>query len=464
MNQIACRFIAATLCVSPLVLAQVPTLAESDFEPTGEALLDSTAIVVLPVEVRSTNPTYPQLAEAVYNEFLDQLREIDGVHVIDPALVKPYSTSSLEPEDIARQLGAATVLTRRLAPHPSPAYQVRYAFVDVRSGKHHVSGSMRSVEEWEPDDSLDKRVREAIAGTMESVEQGIFPDRRNADDYERTRAEAKARFLNASLSVKDRLAALNALRPASMMSYPRQYADGGASLTGEVSIAVAQLATQSNDPAVRAMLWQTMVGVGDPNLVDPLLHALTNDVDAWVRTRAATALAIHKDAPGVRELLGNAMEHDSDRRVRTAAQLAMATRDERRAVLRLMFMDATLPESERRTALYNLRTLDHNDPVLVDTEFAIAMVELAKTSTSPRTRRLMWFSLGRMGGAAAVEPLIDALSSEPDETMREVLVDALSKLIDEPGVSDALSNAQSNDRSPLVRAAAGCALRGGGWC
>lgn len=463
MNRIVCRIIAATLWVSPLVLAQEPTSAGSGFEPTGETFLDSTAIAVLPVEVRSTNPTYPQLAEAVYNEFLDQLRKIDGVHVIDPALVKPYSTSSLEPEDIARQLGAATVLKSSVAADP-PAYQVRYAFVDVRSGKHHISGSMRSFEEWGPDDSLDERIREGIAETMESVETGIFPDRRNEIDYEAARAEAKARFLNASLSVEDRLVALNALRPGFRFGYPLRYVDGGATLTGDIAIAAAQLATESNDPIVRSTIWQSMIGVGDPNLVDPLLHALANDVDARVRTRAAAALAVHKDAPGVREALDNAMEQDPEWRVRTAAHLAMATRDEQRAALRLTVMDTTLPESERRTALGNLSMMDHNDPVLLDTALAISMVELAKTSTSPRTRRLIWLSLGQMGGAAVVEPLIEAMSSEPDEIMREVLVDALSKLIDDPGVRDALAKAQSNDRSPLVRAAAECALRGGGWC
>ena len=463
MKRIVGSIVAATLWVSPLVLAQEPTSAGPGFQPIAETFLDATAIAVLPVEVRSTNPTYPQLAEAVYNEFLDRLRKIDGVHVIDPALIEPYSTSSLAPEDIARQLGAATVLESSVAADP-PAYQVRYAFVDIQSGKHHESGFMRSTEEWVPSGSLDERIREGIAESMVSVERSIFPDRRNEFAYGAARAEAKARFLDVGLSVKDRLAALHALRPGVRVGYPRQYVDGGASLTGEIAIAAAQLAIESDDPNVRITIWQIMVGVNDPNLVDALLHSLGNDVDARIRATAAAALAVHKDTPRVREELDNAIEHDPDRRVRMAAQLAIASREEQRAILRLAVMDTELPGSERRAALSSLWVINHNEPVPVDTELAASMLALAKSSTDRRTRRLVWSSLGQMGGAAAVDPLIEALASEPDENMREVLVGAMSKLIDEPGIRDVLVKAQTDDGSPLVRAAAGCALQGGGWC
>ncbi|MEM7281369.1 MAG: HEAT repeat domain-containing protein [Pseudomonadota bacterium] len=463
MNRIIGSIVTATLLTSPYVLAQETPSAADGSEQSGEYALDPAAVVVFPVEARSSSRNYTQLAEVVHNEFLAQLKKIQGIHVIDPGLVKPYSRSSLDNKDVARQLGAATMLESSVVASP-PAYEVRYAFISIQSGKHHISGSMRSFEKWEPGHSLSERILEGIAESMTSVEWGIFPDRRSAGDYEQTKAKARARFLNGSLSAKDRLAALRTLTPPIRLGYPRQYADGGVSLTGEVAIAAAQLALESDDPKVRMRVWLTMVGVDDRYLVDPLIHALAHDVDARVRSRAATALAVHKHAPGVREALENAREHDPSRSVRSSAQLAAATAEEQKAILRSTVMDTSYPESERRAALYSLWTINRKERFVIDDELAGSMIKLANTSSSRPTQRLVWVSLGEMGGATVVQPLIETLHSETDETMREVLVEALSNLIDQQEVRDTLRNVQSDDHSPLVRAAAQCALRGGGWC
>lgn len=458
-----CSAVAAILFVSPLVLARQGTMEAHSSAQAVEASLDYAAIAVMPVEVLSTNPTHTQLARAVHAELLDLLAEIDGLHVIDPASVRAYEASALKPEDIARQLGAATFLQSSIAADPR-GFTVRFACIQVDTGKHHISGSLYGNAEWQPGKGLDSETQNEIANIVTSIEHGIFRDRaRSAADYETDKAEARARFLDARLSVEERVKALGVLRPPMRSGYPRQYVDGGASLQGEVAIAVAQLATESDEPAIRALLWQTMVSVGDPHLVDPLLYALASDAEARVRAQAAAALAVHLSAPGVLETLGDASEMDPDRHVREAARLAMASREEQRALLRLMAMDRSRPDRDRSSALYSLRSIYGEEPMPFDSELATAMVELATTSTSPRTRSSVWFSLGQMGGAAAAELLAEALSAEPEETVRETMVDALSRHIDEPGVREALATAQFKDESPLVRKAAERGLRGDKW-
>lgn len=461
MKRILICIVAAGLGVCPPALAQEIEAGDSSLERTVQLVLDPSAVVVLPVEPLSADPKYSDLAAAIYDELLSQLAAIEGIYIVDPELVEPYAASSLDPAEIARHLGAATVLQSGVHAE-ARGYGIRMKCIDAQTGKQHFSSGSRSYWDWEPQSGTDDKIRDLISYAAESVEESIFSNRQ--PDFQQESVKATATILDTSLSVAQRLEALNKLPRGQMAGFPHQYTDGGAALSGEVAIAAAQLASESQDPSVKISIWRIMAGVADSSLVQPLVHSLNSDKDAGVRKEAAKALAVHLDEPGVWDALEMAAAHDPDSHVRSAAHFTMSSPEDRREVLRTTAMDVSLPEQERRTAMFKLwYHFGYDDPMPADEELTAAMVNLAKTAKDPKTRGSVWSSMGRMGGSEIVKPLIEALSEEPSETVRESVVGSLLKVIDEPGVREALASAQSKDTSPLVRQAAERVLGGAEW-
>lgn len=444
----------AWLALSSLVQAQ-------DDASDSVDSLDPFSIVILPVKVRSTETGMDELAGVILAELQTLVGEIDGLHIVEPDLVEPYAESGLDAEAIARELGAATVLESSLSARPN-GYQIRYAFIDAQDGNHYSNGGMLGRGKWGPDFALDTRVRETLARNIGNLETSLFPDRRTTD-YEALRAEARTTLLNTGMGDAERLAALRALQPGFTAEHPG-YADGGASLTGDIAVASIQLATDSPNPFVRASVWHVMRWVPDSNLIEPLLHALAHDEDAKVRKAAAMALENHRGSANVVAALRNAAKTDRDPDVRSEAEFSAADAEEQFELLSRAVMDPTLRDSERRYALIRLVSKSPDIQLAIDSPLVSAALEWVETAERPDLRNSIWWNLHQLVGAPVVEPVIDALFTDPSENTREALADLLSKYLDEPGVRDALRKVKANDDSPLVTAAATCALQGGGWC
>jgi len=446
--------LAITLCLPCLSRADVSS--STDVGEDGQFALDPGAVVVLPVEALSTEPKYAILADSVRRALELQIAGIEGIHLIDPRLVVPFTATEALPSAIGRLLGAATVIQSTVATG-DPGYRIRINCIEARTGNELFSVGVHHYLDWVPGTSGQKEIEDRVISVTESIEYALFPDRRPNRDKEFE--TARTTLMDGSRSEKERLLALNDLRPPTTSGYPQQYIDDGAALGGDVAIVAAQIASESNAAGIRAGIWYAMTGVPDPVLIQPLIHSLGNDAVALVRERAALALAIHNYDLGARAALESAGNNDPDQKVRHAAKLAASTEEGRRDLLQQIIVDIDVPERERRRAIFHRSQLIDVDAGPPDEALIAAMVVFAKTASETRTRQMAWFRLGSMAGPEIVDDLIAALTDEPSETVREWIVTALEENIDEPGVRAALENTRLNDTSLLVRSIAERALQ-----
>jgi TolB-like protein/HEAT repeat protein len=436
-----------TVAYGALPLAQAQQSATQSGQRADAVVLDRFTVAVLPTVTLTNDPAHSELADDLIKEILDQLAAVDGVHVVDPELIRSYADSSLSPVEIGRELGAATVVESSIRP-AARGYTTKIQVFDAVTAKLKSSSAAMS---YRPsiNDSAFERMHEWVSTAVRSIEHGIYPDR--MPDRAIQSAIARVTFLDTTRTVAERIEALRELRPPTMSGYPPRYIDGGAALSGEVAATAAQLATQSHDPNVKVFIWKTLTGVNDQNLVQPLIYSLTHDSQARVRAAAAAALAAYSDQPVVRDALEAAENGDPNVDVQQAAYYAMLSIESLRREFSKIVLDSSLPEAERRTALFRLVQINRDYPIPLDQDLVETIADFATTSKDAQTRRSAWFMLVQLGGSEAVSHLIDALTEEPSEVVRERIVSLLSKSLDEPDVLDAIKYAHSNDTSPLVR-------------
>ena len=123
-----------------------------------------------------------------------------------------------------------------------------------------------------------------------------------------------AQALDGGLPVAERLAAFARLRG--------QMRDDGTDARLPALEGMLALARATDDPAVRAAVYESCLHLSEPDLVEPLLGALRDDASAAVRSAAALALGALVEAPGVRDALERTVEADGDETVKDAAFLA----------------------------------------------------------------------------------------------------------------------------------------------
>jgi len=295
------------------------------------------------------------------------------------------------------------------------------------------------------DDFLDWRLPDFV----KQVERFVF--RNPASDTQPTRIEREAIFLDTSRSEAERLEALSRLY--SPMNGRRGIENGSEALSNAVVVAAAEMALYSENASVRANVWRQMLGVGDPYLIQPLLHSLSNDPDEDVREEAAKALRDFLDAPEVKGALEYAWNYDISETVRREARYSMLSSTEQQAMLREIVLDTTLTDWERWRAFYGLR-YEHSLDSGFDPELNAALVEIARSASNSGTRRSVWNWLSQVDDPGLVDPLLSTLASDPDEEVREVVVRALQQYLGQPGVVEALEGVLVTDTSPLVRSAA----------
>ena len=448
-----CAAITLYLCVLPLAAQEDGST--NSINPQEQLALDNTALAVLPLEVLSTDPRAPSVAAAINEAILSRLSSIAGLNVVASDLVLPFADSTLAPKEIARVLGVGSVLSGSLQ------IRDRHWGVNVR-----VIGAQNGGTFWGSrlprvardgglyavgDVDFDAQLQELASGVAEDVEKRFFPER--TPDRQQAIAEGQARFLNSGLSDRERLDALQELWPF-VGNAASSYRDKRKEvLSGAVAVAAAQIAIDANDSGIRAAVWGEMAGVGDPYLIQPLLHSLANDNSERVRRQAAKTLRDFLDEPGVQDALEYAGENDASEWVRSEIRFSTLSEAEQQEEFLMTALDTTKTERERLSALYRLRYDARFTKRALSDEVIIAMAQLAKSSDSPRTRRGVWSQLEKTGDTYLVPPMAEALATDPDEEVRETVARGLGDFLGYPGVREDLEEALLNDTSPLVRKA-----------
>ncbi len=436
--------------------AQADRHANESAQQAESIILDPFTVVVLPTAALSEDPAYSTVADTVFAEIRRRIGTVDGVHMVAPELVEPYRDSALSQVAIARQLGSATVVESRVSPSAN-GFSIFLWSHNAVDGK--LNFSTASMFYGEINEGLDvERLRDWVSSAVESIEHDLHPER--APDRETQKDNARSVFLDTNRSERERMEALNELRPARIGAYPPKYINDGEALSGDIAAAAAELAMQSEDPQIRASIWRTVSGVKDASLVQPLLLSLSDDPEPQVRVQAAEALAGHIHEPGVREALETAGYYDDDSSVRQAAYYATLSQEVLFQEYTQDVIDASLPEVTRRQALFRLWQINQDGRFALEADMTAAIAHFLSSSADARTRHTGWYSLSRVAGTDAVEYLLVALTEETNLAVRANIISALSDFLDEPGVRDAIEDAQANDTSEHVRDAAGRVLRG----
>ncbi len=441
------RSAALALCLCALPLAAQEDGSTDSVDLQEQLALDTNALAVLPIEILTTDPRAPALAAEAYEAILNQLAAIEGLYVIGRESVLPYADSALPAVEIARELGVGTILESSIRAEPI-GILLDVDLIDAQTGEesHGSAGLLElnpNVQIVDPPFNLDTLMPDMASRIAEQVESTLFPTAKPQADPQQVIAEAQAMVLDASLSDSERLDALKKLpsRSEELRS-------------DAVVIAAAQIAMSSDASRVRAGVWREMAGVDDPYLVQPLLHSLANDIDEDVRRVAAeTLLRGFLDEPDVRGALEYAAENDASEWVRNEIRLSMLSETERQEELRATVLDTTKTDRERSLALGNLwmGMFRNSNPEALSGEVVVAMVEMARTSNSPRIRSEVWSYLNGTSDPYLVQPLLDALANDSDERVRDAAAKGLTEFLAESGVHEALEQARVNDASPLVR-------------
>lgn len=137
---------------------------------------------------------------------------------------------------------------------------------------------------------------------------------RREREREQQRTEMRARFLEPSLPLAERLDALRRLRRL-----------GDGARAGAVAQTAIAIARTSLDPDTRAAVWRYMDGSDAPALAPHLIVSLQMDADPDVREEAADTLSSFRDRPDVRAALEAALQ-DPDEAVRREAAQALGRR------------------------------------------------------------------------------------------------------------------------------------------
>lgn len=158
----------------------------------------------------------------------------------------------------------------------------------------------------------------------------------------------QARFQNFSLAPDERFQAFVDL-------FKLQANTGGNDLLGDPQVVRAAIEmSQLTDATQRAQLWRALRGIGNPDLIDPLLASLQQDSEE-ARIAAAETLALDFNAnPRVQAALESAADSDPDSLVRALARRGLSGEAAWQAHVAASLKDSALPASQRAEALLHV--------------------------------------------------------------------------------------------------------------
>jgi TolB-like protein len=420
------------------------------------ATIDPRGVAILPASVPAADPSQRGIANFINAELRRQLATINGVRLVPAATSDAYANRLLSPFEIGQALDAATLIRVTVRPGLQ-GILISISVRDSRSSdlKVWTSGYSRVDDIPAPIN----RIQHAVAAVRENVEYWGDAERQAYRDA--MEEVVRPIILDDTRTDQERLHALSVLAPPRFgVGEVLRYPDGGAVLGGQVAVAAGNIAKNSDVPAVRQDIWQTMTGVGDAVILPPVLGALASDPEPSVRIAAARALSAHVNEPGVREALDTARKTDTDPDVRAMAQDVLTAPDILFDDHRATFMDVGLPSLQRLGGLSALMLIHGVNPIPVDGELLDAIAEYAATSPDPWTRVSAWQHYTSLVDSDAIGPLATALEFDESAVVRERVVMELNNFTSYPGITELITNTCNNDMSQYVRYAALRALDG----
>jgi len=292
------------------------------------------------------------------------------------------------------------------------------------------------------DSSLEQRIADlekAVAHLSRSSD--YLMDRGQLPMDESKIQDMHARFMDANLSDRDRLRALEALRR-----------NGG--FGDDVAAhALAWLQSSTNAGTQRALL-QQLDGMTNSMFLQPFL-SMASSQDANVRQEAVENLRHFMKDPQVEALLWDIIKKDPDGDVRDEAEQALERgpfTETRIAALQQRGLD---PQASLDERLLAMRALDRAN---ADTGPVVTFLADLAGKTGDGDERLKLFrAFDGMNNPALKIPLVNGLQ-DPNPLIREEAVDALSGFRD-PEIKQWLQYVAQNDADPEVRREAYQALQ-----
>ncbi len=274
----------------------------------------------------------------------------------------------------------------------------------------------------------------------------------------------QARFRDFSLPPDERFQAFVEL-------FKLQAKADGKDLLGDPQVVRAAVElSQLTDATHRAQLWRALRGIGDPELVDPLLTSLQQD-SGEARIAAAETLAVDFSGnPRVLAALESTAISDPDALVRALARRGVSGEGAWQAYVESSLKDSTLPASRRIEALLHelyppdtINGIPDGSPasyrqILQDLDDA-SVAALAEVF--PKAEQLRKWPgnnlIGNFAGAHSQHPavkqmLLTVLAQDSRAPNRSVAGEMLAvRHAGDPQVRQALTRAASTDQDASVR-------------
>lgn len=404
----------------------VEPIAASDATYPLDPYLDPYSIVVVAVSDPTAGEEAAVRLAGCYDAIVERLRSVAGLNVIAGEHLRGLSRHP-EPEfQAARELGAGSMLV--LTPLPDTCLAVRY---NLQTRVLNILGS------------TDPQRAEL---TVERLRDQTFKDSATI------LAERRGRILDPARSEEERLNELLRLRPPDPRAPPTTF--------DEATVAAAvQIALTSRDANRRGTAWLALLGVTDPQVVQPALYALENDAEN-VRTQAALALAPFADQPAVREALTRAAAVVPSERararaiccfftVRSAARLALRAGEDNADAVRKNVLDESLTPQERLV----LRGIYYVTLSQIGDEAARAVFALGSSSDDEKVRSRAWHLLSDVSEKDFIPALLEDLARHSAESVRAAAAEGLTQHRDDPDVRAALDRALADSSGQVQRAA-----------
>jgi HEAT repeat protein len=247
--------------------------------------------------------------------------------------------------------------------------------------------------------------------------------------------EARARFLNTTLSDRDRLRAMQLLRR-------------NGALPDDLALSALAWVQSSTNAGTRRALLQQLDGVTNAAFRQPLLSLATTDENSNVRAEAAENLRAFINDPQVEATLWDLFTNDPDGRVRREAEQALSRRpltESRVAAFQERALNSELSLDDRLLALRVLERADADSASVTAT-----LAQLAQTTTNPNDKLKLFRAFDRSNDPGVKLPLVHGLQ-DPNPLVWEEAVDALSDFRDDPAVLQWLEYVAQNDADSQVR-------------
>lgn len=417
-----------------------------------------------PLQATAADPYAREVRQSLRTALVAELRKVPSLEVVQQVpgqLLAPARHYRLRIHPL-RLMGVDGRPIRR-----EHLYDLNLSVQEIKSGGSTVQHSMPLAVSVDPLATCtapdDPRTRSCDAATtaaflVRMLREKIFPP-----DPSVIRP-LQARLQDFSLPPDERFRAFVDL-------FKLQANTGGNDLLGDPQVVRAAIElSQLTDAPHRAQLWRALRGIGNADLIDPMLASLQQDPrDARIAAVETLALDFSGD-PGVRSALQSAAVSDPDSLVRGLALRGLNGEGAWQAHVMSSLKQATLPPSQRVEALLHMlyppdriagisdgspasywQTLRDLDDAAVEA-LAEVFPKAEQLRKWPANNLVGNFAGTHNQNPAVRKMLLTVLESDTHALNRSVAGEALAQShVSDPQVRQALTRAASTDPDASVR-------------